>query len=55
MGLKIQILKDGDEFILILPDTICQELELKVGDTMVVNYQEEEGIYLRKVDIREVL
>ena len=55
MGLKIQVLKDGDDYILVLPDMICQELALKVGDTMVVNYDDEEGLYLRKVDIREEL
>ena len=53
--MKIQILREGDDYILVLPDMICQELALEVGDTMVVNYDSEEGLYLRKVDVREEL
>lgn len=53
--MKAQIEKDGEDYILILPDEICEQLSLKVGDTMVVNYAEEEGLCLRKVDEREAL
>lgn len=55
MGLKAEIVKDGEDYILILPDEICQELNLNVGDTMIVNYSKEEGLCLRKVDVREEL
>jgi len=54
MGLKTEIVKDGEDYILILPDEICQELSLRVGDTLSVNYNEEtEELSLRKVDERE--
>lgn len=52
--MKTEIVKDGEDYILILPDEICQELSLRVGDTLSVNYNEEtEELSLRKVDERE--
>ena len=54
--MKTEIVKDGEDYILILPYEICSELSLRVGDTMSVNYNEEtEELYLHKVDVREEL
>lgn len=54
--MKAEIVKDGEDYILILPYEICSELQLRVGDTMTVSYDEKtELLYLRKVDKREEL
>lgn len=55
MGLKTHIIKDGEDHILILPDEICQELNLKLGDTLVHFTNEYGEACFRKVDEREEL
>lgn len=53
--MKAEIVKDGEDCILILPDEICQELNLKLGDTLVYFTNEYGEACFRKVDEREEL
>lgn len=48
-----RIVKEGDEYILLLPDEICEELNLEVGDAMTWHKDSDGLVSLRKVDQKD--
>lgn len=52
--MRSEIIRDENgDLILLIPDEICAELELEIGDTMVFCEIEDGGFCLRKVDVRD--
>jgi len=51
--MKTKIIEEDGEYILLLPDEICDQLDLKVGDTMTVWTDSDGNICLRQVDKRD--
>lgn len=49
-----RIVKEGEEYILLLPDEICEELNLEVGDTMTWQMDSDGLVSLCKVDQKDV-
>jgi len=48
-----QIVEEDGDYILLLPDEICEALKLEVGDTMTYYTDSDGNMCLRKVDQRD--
>ena len=53
INMKAKVIEEDGEYILLLPDEICEQLDLSVGDTMTCWTDSDGNICLRKVDKRD--
>ena len=51
--MKTEVIEQDGEYILVLPDEVCESLKLEVGDTMVYYNDSDGNVCLRKVDRRD--
>lgn len=51
--MKTEVIEEDGEYILVLPDEVCESLKLEVGDTMMYYNDSDGNVCLRKVDQRD--
>jgi len=51
--MKTHVINKDGEAILMLPDELCEQLDLQVGDTMSVYIDSDGNMCFRKVDQRD--